>query len=120
MLFWHLPWNLIRPHRMLIWLLPVPKIRPQHHQWQRNKKPHEQQRDHRGKWYSATARFTPYEEIQEETSTGNDCRIEGCSEKSRSLPFASLHCFVETRGKVACYEAHEHVEENCGGGKCPS
>lgn len=113
----HLSRYLVRPHRMLIRLLPVPEVVAQIHQRQRDAEPHQQQRDHRGERHRAAARLAPNKEIQEEASAGDDGRIKGGGQEGRPFPLTTLHRLVETRRKVARHQTHEHVEEYRGGGE---
>ena len=72
-----LSWNLVGSHRMLVRLLTETKVEPGEGEREGDSEPHTEKDQHGTDGDSSGRVYTPDEEVEDETSAQDDCRVKG-------------------------------------------
>ena len=87
----YLSWNLVGSHRMLIRLLPEPKVKSSKGEREGDTKPHAHQDEHGREGNSSRGVHSPDEEVEEESGTKYNSREKrGCLEIEKNVKNCSI------------------------------
>lgn len=93
----YLPWDLVRPHRVLRSRLLEPKVAAHKHQRHRHTEPQEADGDQRAEGHGTAALLAPHQQVEDEEHCEDDAgEHEGCADGHR-LPLVATEGLVQTR-----------------------